>query len=108
MDDPIKISPQLLSKAGASTVRLAPGDVIFKDGDAPDKMYVVISGVVEIHLRDAVIETVPQGGTFREMALIDSSPRSATVIAKADSEVAAIDKRTFVLLVDEMPYFALF
>jgi hypothetical protein len=29
MDDPIKISPQLLSKAGASTVRLAPGDVIF-------------------------------------------------------------------------------
>jgi CRP-like cAMP-binding protein len=40
--------------------------VIFKDGDAPDKMYVVISGVVEIHLRDAVIETVPQGGTFGE------------------------------------------
>lgn len=61
-----------------------PGDVIFKDGDAPDKMYVVISGVVEIHLRDAVIETVPQGGTFGEMALIDSSPRSATVIAKTD------------------------
>jgi CRP-like cAMP-binding protein len=44
MDDPIKISPQLLAKAGASTVRLAPGDVIFKDGDAPDKMYVVVSG----------------------------------------------------------------
>jgi len=108
MDDPIKISPQLLSKAGASTVRLATGDVIFKDGDAPDKMYVVISGVVEIHLRDTVIETVPQGGTFGEMALIDGSPRSATVIAKTDSEVAAIDKRTFVLLVDEMPYFALF
>ena len=108
MDDPIKISPQLLSKAGASTVRLAPGDVIFKDGDAPDKMYVVISGVVEILLRDTVIETVPQGGTFGEMALIDGSPRSATVIAKTDSEVAAIDKRTFVLLVDEMPYFALF
>jgi CRP/FNR family cyclic AMP-dependent transcriptional regulator len=57
--------------------------VIFKDGDAPDKMYVVISGVVEIHLRDAVIETVPQGGTFGEMALIDSSPRSATVIDPA-------------------------
>jgi CRP-like cAMP-binding protein len=108
MDDPIKISPQLLAKAGASTIKLAPGDVIFKDGDAPDKMYVVVSGEVEIHLRDAVIETVPQGGTFGEMALIDGSPRSATVIAKTDSEVAAIDKRTFMLLVDEMPYFALF
>jgi CRP-like cAMP-binding protein len=108
MDDPIKISPQLLAKAGASTVRLAPGDVIFRDGDPPDKMYVVVSGEVEIHLRDAVIEIVPQGGTFGEMALIDGSPRSATIIAKTDSEVAAIDKRTFMLLVDEMPYFALF
>lgn len=106
--DPIKISPQLLAKAGASTVRLAPGDVVFKDGDAPDKMYVVVSGEVEIQLGDAVIETVPQGGTFGEMALIDGSPRSATVSAKTDSEVAAIDKKTFILLVDEMPYFALF
>ena len=68
MDGPNKISPQLLAKAGASTVRLAPGDVVFRDGDAPDKMYVVVSGEVEIHLRDAVIETVQQGGTFGEMA----------------------------------------
>ena len=56
-------------------------------------MYVVLSGVVEIYLRDTVIETVPQGGTFGEMALIDGSPRSATVIAKTESEVAVIDKR---------------
>jgi CRP/FNR family cyclic AMP-dependent transcriptional regulator len=82
MDDPIKISPQLLAKAGASTVKLAPGDVIFKDGDAPDKMYVVVSGEVEIHLRDAVIETVPQGGTFGEMALIDGSPRSRQLLPR--------------------------
>ena len=93
--DPIKISPELLAKAGASSIRLAPGDVVFKDGDAPDKMYVVLSGEVEIHLRDTIIETVSQGGTFGEMALIDGSPRSATVIAKTDSQVAAIDKKTF-------------
>jgi len=42
------------------------------------------------------------------MALIDGSPRSATVIAKTESQVAAIDKKIFMLLVDEMPYFALF
>jgi CRP/FNR family cyclic AMP-dependent transcriptional regulator len=104
----IKISPELLAKAGASSITLAPGDVVFRDGDAPDKMYVVLSGVVEIYLRDTVIETIPQGGTFGEMALIDGSPRSATVIAKTESQVAAIDKKIFMLLVDEMPYFALF
>jgi CRP/FNR family transcriptional regulator, cyclic AMP receptor protein len=106
--DPIKISHDLLAKAGAPTVSLAPGDVIFKYGDAPDKMYVVLSGEAEIHLHDTIIETVSQGGTFGEMALIDGSARSATVIARTNCEVAAIDKKTFVLLVDEMPYFALF
>jgi CRP-like cAMP-binding protein len=108
MMDSLKISHEILAKAGASTLKLSPGDVIFRDGDAPDNMYVVVSGEVEIRLRDAVIETVSQGGTFGEMALIDGSARSATVVAKTDCEVAAIDKRTFTLLVDEMPYFALF
>jgi CRP/FNR family cyclic AMP-dependent transcriptional regulator len=106
--EPIKISHALLAKAGATTVKLGPGAVVFKDGDAPDNMYVVLSGDVEIRLRDTVIETVSEGGTFGEMALIDGSARSATVNAKTACELAAIDKKTFVLLVDEMPYFALF
>ena len=53
--DPIKISPELLAKVGASAMTLAPGDVIFKHGEVPDKMYVVVSGEVEIHLGEAVI-----------------------------------------------------
>ena len=104
----IRISHELLAKAGATTLSFAPGDVIFKDGDAPDKMYVVVNGEVEISLQGTPVETVAQGGTFGEMALIDGSARSATAIAKTNCDVAAIDKKTFVLLVDEMPYFALF
>jgi CRP-like cAMP-binding protein len=107
MDD-IRISPELLAKAGAKVVSFAPGDVIFENGDTPDNMYVVVSGEVEICLRDSVIETVSQGGTFGEMALIDGSSRSARAIAVTDCKLAAIDQRIFVLLVDEMPYFALF
>ena len=103
-----KISPELLASAGALTVAFGPGDVIFKAGDAPDKMYVVLNGEVEIQLKGIPIETVAKGDTFGEMALIDGSPRSATVVAKTACEVAAINKKTFVLLVDEMPYFALF
>jgi CRP/FNR family cyclic AMP-dependent transcriptional regulator len=106
--EPVTISHAVLAKAGATTVKLASGEVVFRDGDAPDNMYVVLSGEVEIRLRDIVIETVSQGGTFGEMALIDGSARSATVIAKTACELAVIDKKTFVLLVDEMPYFALF
>ena len=70
-------------------------------------MYVILSGELEVQLQGMVIDTLKQGSTFGEMALIDGSPRSATVVAKTGSEVAAINEKTFVLLVDEMPYFAL-
>jgi CRP/FNR family transcriptional regulator, cyclic AMP receptor protein len=103
----IKLSHQLLAAAGSPTITFAPGEVIFREGDKADKMYVVLSGEVEVHLQGTVIDTLAQGATFGEMALIDGSPRSATVVAKTSSEVAAINEKTFVLLVDEMPYFAL-
>ncbi len=103
----IRLSHQLLAAAGSPTTTFAPGEVIFREGDKADKMYVVLSGEVEVHLQGTVIDTLAQGATFGEMALIDGSPRSATVVAKTSSAVAAINEKTFVLLVDEMPYFAL-
>jgi CRP-like cAMP-binding protein len=103
----IKISHQLLVSAGSPAISYAPGVAIFKEGDKADKMYVVLSGELEVQLQGTVIDTIGAGSTFGEMALIDGSPRSATVIAKTTSEVAAIDEKTFIFLVDEMPYFAL-
>ena len=105
---PAAIDLQLLASVGSPTLTFAPGDVIFNEGDKPDKMYVVLSGELEVQLQGTVIDTLTQGGTFGEMALIDGSPRSATVVAKTSCELAAINEKTFVLLVDEMPYFALF
>jgi CRP/FNR family cyclic AMP-dependent transcriptional regulator len=104
---PVRISHQLLVNAGSPAITYAPGDVIFAEGDRADKMYVVLSGEVEVQLQGTAIDTIGAGGTFGEMGLIDGSPRSATVVAKTGSEVAAIDEKTFVFLVDEMPYFAL-
>jgi CRP-like cAMP-binding protein len=41
------------------------------------------------------------------MALIDGSPRSATVRANTDCEVVSITEKTFLFLVHETPYFAI-
>ena len=113
----VTISHQLLAKAG-SPLSFTSGEVIFRAGDPGDNMYVVRSGEVEIELNGKVIETVASGGFvietvasggfFGEMALIDGSPRVATCRAKTNCEVATINEKNFVLLVDEMPYFALF
>ena len=54
----IRLSHQLLAAAGAPTTTFAPGEVIFREGDKADKMYVVLSGEVEVHLQGTVIDTL--------------------------------------------------
>lgn len=98
---------QMLANAGFPPARFAAGDVVFSEGDKGDAMYVVRSGELAIERNGKVMETVGPGGVFGEMALIDGSPRVATVRAKTDCEVAPINEKTFLFLVHETPYFAI-
>jgi len=67
-------------------IQAAAGQVIFRENDPGDKMYIILEGVVEI-LKEAqggsskVLTSVGKGEFFGEMALIDDRPRSATAIA---------------------------
>jgi CRP-like cAMP-binding protein len=98
---------QTLANAGFPLVKYGPGEVIFAEGDAGDKMYVIRSGEVEILLDGRVLETLSSGGIFGEMALIDGSPRVATARAKTACEVAPLSEKTFLFLVHETPFFAI-
>jgi CRP/FNR family transcriptional regulator, cyclic AMP receptor protein len=98
---------QMLANAGYPPVHFAAGDVIFSEGDKGDTMYVVRSGEVAIEHQGHVMESLGGGGIFGEMALIDGSPRSATVRAKTDCQVVPISEKTFLFLVHETPYFAI-
>jgi CRP-like cAMP-binding protein len=98
---------QMLANAGFPPARFAAGDVIFAEGDKGDVMYVVLTGEVAIERGGRVMETLGGGGVFGEMALIDGSPRSATVRAKTECEVAPINEKTFLFLVHETPFFAI-
>lgn len=72
---------------------LAPGEIIFREGDEGDALYVVLDGRVMISKQiagagDEALEFVERGGYFGEMALIDNEPRSADV--KADESGAVV------------------
>ena len=75
-----------------TTEHFAAGQVIFREGDPAGRMYVVAEGEIKILVGSQVVEIAGPGSIFGEMALIDGSPRSATVIAKTDCELAAIDE----------------
>jgi CRP/FNR family cyclic AMP-dependent transcriptional regulator len=84
----------------------AAGSVVFSEGDAADRMYVVQTGSVALSIGDRVVETVVPGGLFGEIAVIDHEPRSGSAVAESDIVLVGIDKRRFWFLVQETPYFA--
>lgn len=88
-------------------VTLKSGEILFKKGDTPQFMYVVLSGGVRVGDGNVIFEEVPAGGIVGEMALIDHAPRSATITATMDSTLAEIDEKRFVFLVQQTPTFAL-
>jgi CRP/FNR family transcriptional regulator, cyclic AMP receptor protein len=97
----------LLLRPEVPTRNFAAGDTIFSEGERGDEFFVVVRGKVEIRSGDRRLETLGPKGIFGEMALIDDSPRSATVVALTDVTVAPIKERQFLFLVKHMPMFAL-
>ena len=97
----------LLLRPEVSTRTFAKGDTIFREGEQGDEFFVVVRGKVEIRSGDRRLETLGPKDIFGEMALIDDSPRSATVVALTDVTVAPIKEKQFLFLVRHMPMFAL-
>ena len=100
------MNPAELFRQESSTVQLAAGDFLFREGEKGDKMYVVLEGEIDIFLGDFVLETAVPGALLGEMALIDDSPRTANAVAKTPSKLAQIDRRRFHFLVQQTPHFA--
>jgi CRP-like cAMP-binding protein len=83
------------------------GDIIFVEGEPGKKMYVVLEGAVNILVSDKLLDVAVPGDLVGEMALIDSSSRSATAIARDDCVLAPVDESQFLRMVDQTPIFAL-
>jgi CRP/FNR family transcriptional regulator, cyclic AMP receptor protein len=103
----IAVDFSVLVGAGAPARSFKAGDVIFREGDPADELYIVKSGKVEVRLGNRLLDTLSELSIFGEMALVDRSPRSATVIAATDATVVPVGEKQFLFLVSRTPYFAL-
>ena len=81
------------------------GDVVFREGDEPRYMYVVLSGAVDIIARDRIIETIAEGKALGIVSLLDGEQRTTTARARDPSSLAVIDRRRFRYMIEEMPNF---
>jgi len=96
-----------LAQGGFPLQTFQAGEKIFIQDDDGAHMYVVRSGRVNLVASGTILENVGPNGTFGEMALLDGSPRSATAVALEPTEVAVIDERAFLYMVEQNPRLAL-
>src|SRR4051812_663597 len=99
MTKDITVEDILASCGDAETVQLRAGDVLFREGDEANAMYVVKNGLLRVMSGSTIYETVGPGGIVGEMAIVEEeTPRSATAIAGAYSELIEIDVERFLSL----------
>lgn len=72
-----------------------------------DRMYILLSGEVEMRIQDQPIGVVRVGEIFGEMAAIAQAPRTATAIAKTACSTVGMDDKQFQAALQQMPEFAL-
>ena len=87
----------------ASASGFAPGDVVVKEGDPGDALFVVASGAFEIQKAGKRLRALGPGAVFGEMALLDGAPRAATIVASEEGQVLRIPRAEFEALLDESP-----
>lgn len=88
----------------------ADGEIVARQGDVGDCMYLVQDGEIEIVLEEdgagVVLRSAGRNEVIGEMAIVDHKPRSATIRAKGRARILTLDKRNFLRRISEDPSLA--
>jgi CRP/FNR family cyclic AMP-dependent transcriptional regulator len=102
----------MILSEGMTERRFLAGEKIFDQGDRGTEMFIVIEGLVNIHLpgeaaRRVSLKDVGRGEHFGELALFDDKPRSATAQATRDTVLLELTRQTLSAYVERRPRAAL-
>lgn len=86
------------------------GEMIMKQGEVGECMYVIQEGEVDIlcddNGKEVHLATRKAGDFIGEMAIFDRDVRSATVRAKGQARILTVDKKNFMSRIHEDPSLA--
>jgi MFS family permease len=84
-------------------VRVRAGSVIVREGDAGERFYVLESGTADVDVAGRPGTPLGPGDYFGEIALLREVPRTATVSARGEVELLALERDEFVAAVTGHP-----
>lgn len=105
------LAPEKLEemRAALRVTRMESGEIVVREGDAADRLFVLVSGEVQVvknYLEPGsqTVDVLGPGAFFGEMALIgEGEARSATVVTSDDSHFVTLDREAFKKILLENP-----
>jgi len=78
------------------TTKYSAGQMVFEQGDAPDRFYIISGGEVEVVRRrrdgrEKILAVLHPGDYFGEIGLLTEARRNASIRAKTDVELLAMN-----------------
>ncbi len=103
---PDKVLLRLSKKAELEVYN--PKDIIVKEGDPSNRLFIIINGIVTVKKvmtdrQDKIFAYLLPGSTFGEVGILENKTRSATVEAMTDVEVLVFDREYFIDILHRHP-----
>jgi Cyclic nucleotide-binding domain len=80
-------------------VEAGAGTRVIAEGETGDRFYVVADGELAVSIDGGHVRDIGRGDSFGDIALLRDVPRTATVTARTDVRLDALDKETFLAAV---------
>lgn len=80
------------------------GDVIVREGEPGERLYVIAEGEFDVSCVRGAFPSLSDGDVFGEIALLRNVPRTATVTARSDGLLYALDRSAFLTAVGSHRY----
>jgi MFS family permease len=84
-------------------LRVPAGTAVVREGEPGDRFYVVAEGDLDVSAQGRELRTIGRGEGFGEIALLENVPRTATVTARTDTRLYALNKPSFLASVSSHP-----
>jgi MFS family permease len=99
------LQPATLEQLASNVIAVqsSAGETIVTQGEHGERFYVIASGEVDVAIDGQPVGTLGRGEYFGEIALLRDMPRTATVTAKTDVDLRALDRDEFLSAVSGHP-----